>query len=211
MHLALFGTTGRTGRPLLDQALAAGHSVTALARTPTALPPHDRLTVVEGDVTDPAAVARVVGDGPADAVLLTLGPAKGSPPDLMETAARNVIAAMEASGVRRVVTETGAGVPDARDPGGVGPAFMRGVMKLVARGLLADAEAHVDVFRRSGLDWTVVRAPRLTTGPRTGRYETGYLALGPGHSVARADVAEFMLRLATAREYVGGAPTITSA
>ena len=208
MHLAIFGATGRTGRPLVDQALAAGHDVAALARTPSKLDASsDRLRVVQGDVLDPDAVAGVV-EG-ADAVLLALGPTKGAPPNLMAAAAQNVVAAMRQHDVRRVVTVTGAGVPDARDPGGLGPAFMRGVMKVVAGGLLSDSEAHVDALRRSGLDWTAVRAPRLTEAPATGSYQTGYLSMGPGHSIARADVADYVLRLAASDEEVGGAPMIT--
>ena len=210
MHLALFGATGRTGRPLAEQALAADHPVTALVREPSRMALRDAgLTVVQGDVTDPAAVAGVVAG--ADAVLLTLGPTTGDPPDVMAEAARTVIGAMRAHGVRRVVTETGAGVADPRDPGGLGPAFMRGVMKLVAGTLLADAEAHVAAFRASGLDWTAVRAPRLTEGPLTRQARVGYFAMGPGHSVARADVADVMLRLAASGEYAGEAPHVTEA
>ncbi|WP_420455444.1 NAD(P)-dependent oxidoreductase [Rubrivirga sp.] len=209
MKFALLGATGRTGRHVVTQALDAGHEVVALARTPSKLDvQHDRLTVVQGDALDPDAVGRVVGG--ADAVLLTLGHAKGSPKDVLRRSASVVVDAMKRHGVRRVVTETGAGVADPRDPGGLGPAFMRGVMGVVAKPLLADSEAHVDVFRRSGLDWTAVRAPRLTGGPHTGRYETGYLSMGPGHSVSRADVADYMLRLATSDEAVGEAPMITS-
>ena len=207
MHIALLGATGRTGRPLLDQSLAAGHTVTALARTPSKLPPREGLAVVQGDATNPADVDKTV-DG-ADAVLLTLGHAKGSPPDLMARAAHNVVAAMNAHGVRRVVTETGAGVPDPKDPGGLGPKVMAGIMKVVAKNLLADSEAHVDTFRQSGLDWTAVRAPRLTEGERTGEARTGYFSMGPGHSVSRADVAEVMLRMATSDEYAGEAPMVT--
>ena len=208
MTLAILGSTGRTGLPLVEQALAAGHSVTALARTPAKLTiRHDRLTVVQGDALDAATVGRVVAG--ADAVLLTLGQTKGSPDDLMTRAARTVVAAMTASGVRRVVSETGAGVPDARDPGGFGPAFVRGVMKVVAAGLLADSTAHVDVLRASGLDWTAVRAPRLTEGPLSGRARVGYFSMGLGHSVSRADVAAVMLRLATSSEFVREAPHVT--
>lgn len=206
--LAILGPTGRTGRPLVEQALAAGHSVTALARTPAKLGVrHDRLTVVEGDALDPAAVARVVSG--ADAVLLALGHTKGSPDDLMKRSAQVVVAAMTAAGVRRVVTETGAGVPDPRDPGGLGPAFVRGVMKVVVANLLADSEAHVDAFRGSGLDWTAVRAPRLTEGPLTGNARVGYFSMGLGHSVSRADVAAVMLRLALSGEFVREAPHVT--
>lgn len=209
MKFAVLGATGRTGRPLLDQALADGHEVVALARTPSTLDTaHERLTVVQGDALDPDAVGRVVAG--ADAVLLTLGHAEGSPKNVLGRAAETVVRAMDAHGVRRVVTETGAGVADPRDPGGLGPAFMRGVMRIVARPLLEDSEAHVETFRQSGLDWTAVRAPRLTNGPRTGAYRTGYFAMGPGHSVSRADVADYMLRLATSTEAVGEAPMITS-
>ena len=209
MKIAVLGATGRTGRPLVEQALDGGHEVVALARTPSKLAlDHTGLTVVQGDALDPADVARVV-DG-ADAVLLTLGHTKGSPPDLMRRAAENVVAAMEEHGVRRVVTETGAGVPDPRDPSGLGPAVMRGVMKLVAKNLLEDSEAHVDVLRQSGLDWTAVRAPRLTNGPVTGEYQTGYLSLSPARKVSRADVAEFMLLEAALGDFVGEAPMIAA-
>ena len=144
-----------------------------------------------------------------DAVLLTLGHTKGSPDDLMARAAQNIIAAMKTAGVQRVVTETGAGVPDQKDPGGLGPAFVRGVMKVVTANLLADSEAHVDAFRASSLAWTAVRAPRLTEGPKTGAARTGYFSMGLGHSVSRADVAAVMLRLATSDEYAGEAPMVT--
>ena len=208
MHLAILGATGRTGRPLVEQALAAGHPVTALARTPSKLAlDHPALTVVQGNALSSDDVATVV-EG-ADAVLLTLGPTKGAPPDLMTRAAENTVAAMRRHGVGRVVTETGAGVTDPKDPGGLGPAIMGGIMRVVAKTLLADSEAHVDVFRQSGLDWTAVRAPRLTTGPLTGDYRVGYFSMGPGHSVSRADVAALMLDLATSDRYAGEAPMVT--
>lgn len=208
MHLALFGASGRTGRPLLDQALAMGHTATALVRDPARLAVSNAaLTVLTGDALIPASVAETVRG--ADAVLVTLGHTKGSPDDLMARAAQHIVQAMRDAGVRRVVTETGAGVADPRDPGGLAPAFVRGVMKLVTANLLADSEAHVNVFRSSGLRWTAVRAPRLTEGPPTGTAEMGYFSMGLGHSVSRADVAAVMLRLATSDEYAGEAPMVT--
>ena len=53
MKIALFGATGRTGRYILDQALADGHRVTVLARNPSKLPPGKySLTIQLGDVLD---------------------------------------------------------------------------------------------------------------------------------------------------------------
>lgn len=209
MRLTILGATGRTGRHLVEQALADDHDITAFVRTPSKLPIQSpRLTLVQGDVLDSEAVQRAVAG--ADAVVLAIGHTNGSPPNLLKTAAQNVVAAMQQHGVQRVVTEMGAGVPDPRDPGGLGPAFMRGVMKLVAGRLLADATAHVDVFRASDLDWTVVRPPRLPDGPRTGDTRIGYFAMGPGHSIARADVAAVMLELVASTDHMGEAPMITS-
>ena len=68
MRLAVFGASGRTGRPLVEQALARGHEVRALVRDPAKLPlTHDRLALVRGDVLSAGDVADTVAG--CDAVL----------------------------------------------------------------------------------------------------------------------------------------------
>jgi uncharacterized protein YbjT (DUF2867 family) len=86
---------------------------------------------------------------------------------------------------------------------------MRGLMKLVARDVLQDAERHAELVRESGLDWTLVRPPRLNDGPRERTYRTGILKLGPAESISRADVADFMLKLAGDHQYVRQAPMVS--
>lgn len=210
MKLVVFGASGRTGRALVQQALQRGHDVTAFARRA------DRLSdlpggarVVEGDVYDAVTVRRAVAG--SEAVLMALGHTKTSAPDVLETAARHVIVAMEAAGVRRLVTVMGAGVQLPGEQRGLGGRFMVGLMRLFARKLLHDAQIHVDLVANSGLDWTVVRPPRLTNGPHTGRYRSGNLRLGPFHKISRADVADFMLRLVEEGTYIGEAPNVTAA
>ena len=57
MKLVVFGATGNTGRNVVEQALEAGHEVTAVARKPPALKiSHARLEVLRGDVMDPDSV-----------------------------------------------------------------------------------------------------------------------------------------------------------
>lgn len=209
MKLTIFGASGRTGQPLVEQALDRGHAVVAFVRDPSRLPlTHERLRVVQGDALDPAAVARAV-DG-TDAVLSALGHAKGSPPDLQARATEHIVAAMKAHGVRRIVSETGAGVADERDPPYWAAKAVRGLMRVVAGTILSDAEAHAEVLRRSGLDHTIVRAPRLTDAPGTQSYQTGYLRMGLGNQIPRADVAHFMLDCAERDLYVREAPMITA-
>ena len=210
MHVSIFGASGRTGRPLVQQALAAGHAVTALVRTPEAFPlTHANLTVVQGDATDPAAVRAAIPDG-TDAVFVALGHADGSPKDVLTMSTRHILAAMEASGVRRIVNLTGGGVASPKDPPFLPAKIVRGIMRVVAGPLLKDSERQHALLAQSGLDWTNVRGPRLTEGPETGESEVGYLKLGPA-SVSRADVARFMLNAAERGEWIGEAPHITSA
>jgi uncharacterized protein YbjT (DUF2867 family) len=117
---------------------------------------------------------------------------------------------MKAQGVRRIVSLVGAGVKDPADQTSLGRAVMLGLMSLVARDILSDAERHAELLRASGLDWTLVRPPRLTQGPRQGRYRHApALKLGPGSSLSRADLAEFMLTLTTEGGYVGQAPMVS--
>ena len=51
-------------------------------------------------------------------------------------------------------------------------------------------------IRSSGLDWTIVRPPRLTDKPATGRYRTALnLSVRGGYTIGRADLAGAILTL----------------
>ena len=215
MKLTVFGATGRTGRHLVEQALAAGHEVTAFVRNPSKLADvglsaqHEGLTVVQGDVKDAARVEEAVRG--ADVVLSTLGHTKTSAKDVQTVGTRNILRAMDEYGTDRFISETGAGVADPRDgKRSLGAKVMGGLLKLLAPDVLRDAEHHAEAIRASDAAWTLVRAPRLTDGLRTGVYQTGYLNLGPGAKASRADVADFMLKLALEGGYKREAPMITS-
>jgi len=208
MKVAVFGATGRTGRLLVERALGAGHEVVAFARDGSKLGLESgRLSVVEGDVRDGERVGAAVSG--ADAVLVALGHTKGSPEDVQTEGTRRIVAAMRESGVRRIVSLTGAGVRDEEDqPKVVDRAFVA-LLGRLQPAVLEDARRHAEVIRESGLDWTVVRAPRLTDGPHTGDYRTGYVGRGSGTKVSRADVADFMLRQLEDETYLGRMPMVS--
>jgi len=215
MRLAVFGATGRTGRPLVEQALERGHEVVAFARDATDLPAavreDDRVSVVEGDAYSGDGVERAVaGDGePADAVVSVLGQTSEGPDDLLTEAGRHVLAAMDEHGVDRFVTLVGAGVREEGESVSLGGKVMSALLKLLARSVLEDARDHVETVRAGDTDWTVVRAPRLTDGEHTGEFRHGTdLALGLGDTAARANVAEFVLDCLEAELYVHEMPKI---
>src|SRR5207237_10855750 len=93
----VLGATGRTGRLVVEQALAAGHTVTALVRSPEKVANGNaNLRVVTGSATDKSDLARAL-EG-ADAVISTLG-GKGS---VIEDSSQAIVAAARAAGVSRV-------------------------------------------------------------------------------------------------------------
>ena len=109
-RIAIFGATGGTGRELVTQALAAGLDVTAFVRQPGRLTPHRRLREVVGDVTEPDRVAAAVAG--QDAVLVALGAGAYSKARVREVGHRAIVDAMQAAGVRRIVSLSVLGILD---------------------------------------------------------------------------------------------------
>ncbi|GGT03681.1 NADH-flavin reductase [Planobispora rosea] len=203
MRLAIFGATGRAGRVVVEHALQRGHEVSALTRDPARIRPHAQLRVVGGDVRDPAAAARTL-EG-ADAIVSTLG-GRRRDPDVCAEGIRTVLAAAAGKGPRRLVILSNYGVADSRHR----TAYVA-VSWLIERAVLRDKEQMEALVRASDTDWTMVRAPVLTDGPRTGRYRTGTeLRLSFTARVSRADIAEFMLTELRDNAYLRRAVAITS-
>lgn len=206
MRLVVFGASGRTGRLLVERALAKGHTVNAFVRDPAKLAlSAANLRVLCGDIGDAAQVADAIAGG--DAVLSALGPSRNSPPDVLSAGAAHIIAGMNKHGVRRLVWQTGAGVVDPDDASSFTRALMVNLMHLLTPGVLRDSERAYALVRSSGLDWTVVRVPRLGDGPARGDFEVSRTPPGP-RPVSRADVADFMLAHLTDTTYVHRAPMI---
>ena len=208
MRIAVFGATGRTGRHIVEGALARGHEIKALARDPSKLGISDvNLEVIQGDVLDATKVAQTVAG--TDAVLSALGQTKTSPKDVQARGTRNIVAAMKEHGVRRLVSLTGAGVRDPRDEPKLVDKAITFLLKKLQPDVLKDGEGHAEVIRKSGLEWVIVRGPRLTDGPHTGEYRIGYVGKNGGTRASRADVAEFMLRQLEGDEHLGRMPMIS--
>ena len=204
MKLTIFAATGGIGRQLLEQAVAAGHDVTAVVRNPKKLSEEVRAVTADLENADPAALESAVAG--ADAVLSGLGPRSASETGITERGTRAIVQAMRATGVRRIVVVSAAPVstvpspgrptPPKRDPGDgfVMRNLLNPLVKVVLREHYADLALMEDVLRDSGLDWSVVRPPRLTDKPLTGTYRTAYgQNLRRGVLVSRADVAHLML------------------
>lgn len=200
-QLALFGATGRVGRRILAGALASGHAVRALVRDPQALPAGPGLDVVLGDVLVLDDVRQALHG--ADGVLSTLGGGTTAAPGTARSQGmRNIVSAMEALGIERIVALGGAGVLDADSD----------------TGLRSEREGYPERFKRvsaehlsacralqgSGLAWTFVGPPDIPDGDATGQYRVcadRFPAMGK--ALFTGDLAAFMLEELTARRFVG--------
>jgi putative NADH-flavin reductase len=207
--IALFGTTGKTGRLVLERAVTAGHKVRALVRDPAKLTlASDRLTVIKGDVLDAASVDQTVAG--ADVVLSLFGHAAGSPKTLQTDGTRLIVEAMHRHGVKRLVSLSGGALRDRDDRPKVADHVIRGLLKIMAGHVLADAEGHLRVLQDSGLDWTVARAPRLLDTPATGSYRVGRVGVDASTKISRADFADFILTQVEDRSYVRQMPFVSA-
>ena len=206
MKIAVFGATGGTGRQVVEQALAAGHQVTALARNPSKLMlANANLTVVTGNVLNAANVEETLQG--VDAAVVSLGNTESNPDYIVSLGTQVIVAAMQRMGApRRIVVVSSLGVGDSQDQV---PFAFKLLMKSVLRKPMEDKERQEALVKASDLDWTIVRPGGLTNGPATGRYQSGLdTKIGAGQ-VSRADVAAFVLKQLTDSTYLHQAPAIS--
>lgn len=207
MRMTVFGATGAIGRRVVERALATGHEVHALVRDPAkALEPGVSITV--GDLTDVQAVARAV-EG-SDAVIWAVGASQNRPDqvDLFESGARNLVAAMNRHGVRRLVALSGAGITVDGERKPLMGKVLSAAVGLIVRHVVESKRREYLVFRDSGLDWTLVRPPRVVKGEPTGRSVSGPTLAG--RQVTEGDLADFMVGQLADRSYLRAAPYVSS-
>ncbi len=193
MKVALFGATGRTGRQFLDQALQAGHEVTAIVRDPTNLPEHAHLSVVVADVMDPDAIGEHIAG--QDAVVNAIGPRQPTKPTTVQTdSTASIIGAMHHDGTKRLVVVSNSGILETGD-GPVTRYLAKPILRRVFQHTWGDMRRMEALVRASDLDWTILRPPMLTDGRRTGAYRTAdERAVRGGIRLSRADLADGILR-----------------
>jgi putative NADH-flavin reductase len=207
----IVGASRGIGFETVKLALKAGHSVRALARSATAIRLRDpKLEKLDGDALDQHTMERaLVG---IDAVIQTLGVSPTpemifSGTRLFSVATRILVDAMEANGVKRLITVTGLGAGDSRGHGGV---LYNAALSLFLGRIYADKDAQEWIIRRSRLDWTIVRPTVLTTGPRTGAYRV-LVDAHDWHSgfISRADVADFLIKQIEDASLIRKTPVLT--
>ena len=208
MKIVVFGASRGVGLKVVEQALQAGHTVTAFVRTPSKFAvQHPGLTVCQGDSMNAAAVEKaIVGQ---DALISALGPTRPPVPGMMETSARNIVTAMKKHSVRRLLSTTGAGVRQPEDQPKFADHLIGFLLNLLAKNVVLDSAANVKVIQTSDLEWTVVRFPRLLDGDQTGNYRFGYVSKDSSSQLLRADAAASVLQELTEKKWLRKLPLVS--
>lgn len=193
MNLVVLGASGRTGHLVVERALAAGHTVTALVRSPEKpTTGSSSLRVVTGQATDASALSHAMKG--ADAVISTLG---GKPPVISDSTGAIVEAAHQTGVSRVVVLSTFAAERHRLDPA------TRLLTGIGMGAMLKDKSAGEDMLRRSDLEWTIVYASILSDEPARGSVVVlpEGAKRGLSQKISRADLAAWMVEVATGVQY----------
>lgn len=208
-RILIVGATGGTGRELVTQALERGYTVTAFVRDPARLEiKHAQLKTAQGDVLDYASVETAMRD--QDAVVSALGHKRFFYPNRIQSdGIANVLRAMKAQNVPRLVCETAIGIGDSAGRAGLLATFF--VFPVILPFYFWDKARQEQLIAASDREWVIVRPGVLTNKPKRGSYQHGpkvgsFLS---GARISRADVADFMLNQLTSDTYLGAAPGIS--
>ncbi|MBP1852750.1 NAD(P)-dependent oxidoreductase [Rhizobium halophytocola] len=208
MKILVLGATGATGSLIVGQAIAKGYEVVALVRSKAKSGDLTGAELVEGDARDPAALARAIAG--CDAVISSLGTAMSPFKEvtLLSTATHALVGVMEQQNVRRLICITGLGAGDSRGHGGFFFDYL--FLPLMLRKVYQDKDRQEDAIRASTLDWTIVRPTVLNDKPAQGHIKALTDLSGiHGGTIARADVAEFVVLQLATDTWLRKAPLIT--
>jgi uncharacterized protein YbjT (DUF2867 family) len=203
LKLVFLGANGRTGRLVLQAALAKGMAVTAIVRSADRAPDLQdaRLKLAVGDPCDPAFLASVFSG--QDAVISTLGgrwPTKTAT-SVYFRSAEAVVHAASATGLKRVlVTSTTLLFP--------GQALLGKVLRVVVPNVVHSAVRMEDTLKLSGLDWTSARVGFLNDDAVSAYRAKRNALLKGGTAVPRSALAHSLIDALDDPQTIGAAYSV---
>ncbi|OUR77062.1 epimerase [Alphaproteobacteria bacterium 46_93_T64] len=209
MKLAIFGSTGKVGLQLVKQAIALGHQVTAHTRHPEKLTQIDQenLRIEKGDVLDIVSVQNAIRR--QDVIICALGMPLMNKDGLRTKGTKNIIEAMESTGVKRLVCLSGLGTGESFST--LPFHYRHLIFPFVLKHVLADHETQEIRVKESDLDWTIARPANFAKGSHTGAYQHGFSRVDQSLKlkISPADVADFMLKQVSDNTYLHQTPALS--
>ena len=209
--IVVIGATAKSSTEIITQALAAGYTVTGVARRPEDVALKDpHLKILKGDVYDLASLeAAMTG---AEVVVSMVGPridptSTAETPatfDLFTVGTANIIAAMKKKGNRRLLVASSLGVEDEFPLVKPAPGDFRLNWLWKSRYLYQNMEDMEGLVRASGLEYVIFRPPFLVEEPARKNFKLAVNTTSPkGTMLSYADFAAFVLEQARSDKYLG--------
>jgi putative NADH-flavin reductase len=191
--IVIFGASGGTGKQVVAMALQQGFEVTAIIRNPDAFSiQHPDLKIVKGDVLAPATFKYELQG--QDAVISCLGVPKIQETTLYSAGILNIIQSMQEFGPYRILCISSGALDIPPGSSFIMRFLLKNVLQRIYKPIYMDMRLMEDTLKASGLNWTIVRAPKLTDGKNKGRNRniTGQPLKGIPQ-ISRADLAGYLL------------------
>lgn len=194
MRIAVIGATGRTGMQVVEQGLARGHFVTALARRAEAMSRrHENLVTAAADVLDRDSLLEALTG--SEAVVSTLGiGASRQPTVIYSRGITNVLSAMAAKSISKLAVISAAPVGPRAEEAFLQRRVVFPLLELVFGATYDDMRRMEALLRDIDVDWVSLRPPQLVDKRAAGRYRVK--ANGPlpkARSITCADLATALL------------------
>lgn len=157
MQITVYGASGKVGRLLVADLVAANHQVVAFVHHHNPFTEQSAVRVVRGSVDDSAAVSTAAAG--SNVLISTLGSWGTPSKTVVSSGTSAIIAAAAEHHIDRVITLTGASALYAADKPTLMDRLTHSLLRLTAPQILQDGEAHLALLQASSLNWTVVRSP----------------------------------------------------
>ena len=205
-QVTVFGAGGRVGRLVVELLLEQDVNVVAAVHRPKQFPQHELLKIVSVDIYDASSVEQAIKG--SDAVVSALGSWGTKRKDVLTVGIDHVIKAMQAHGIMRVVSVTGADARAAGDTLSLIHKLTHLALSVVASKILRDGERHIVYLEDSSLDWTVVRSPIMSSNETVGAGQLTTKRPFPWQKVSYRYVAEAMVASLDDTAWIRQAPYI---
>ena len=204
MKVVVFGASGKVGRLLVSELLKNDYQVTAFVHSHNPFQKHPNLVIKRGDIYSASQVDEAIKD--QDLVMSSLGSWGTKKQDVVSAGMNNIINAMKKQRVKRVVGLTGIALWRDDNPSFLDK-FNRSLLMFLAPKILKDGEALIEMLSTSGLDWTVIRSPVMTSS-KSRDYRLRNKLAGLFATIPRLAVAQAMFDQIKDDSFIEQAPVI---
>lgn len=191
--IIVFGASGGTGKEVVQQALERGYKVTVILRNPSLFKiEHKNLTVIKGDILEPATFKNEMTGNAT--FISCLGIPKIQETILYSQGVKNMVHVMKATGSRRIICISSGAISTPPGSSIIMSFLLKNVLQRLYKPIYSDMQLMEDILSNSALDWTVIGAPKLTNGKKTGKYRV--ITNQPLKSIpkiSRADMADYIV------------------